>query len=254
MALNGCLQIITIIAVAFLGLYLLQNMSNKNTSHHRMPSMMRGGYIEGLDGSISDEELNKEFKKLDDEFNGNVEDVEDVENFGGYEVNPSAYDVSPNQGLSSSLNMPKQCGCQGTCDCRYVPPQAPVSCDSGPYPSSPSCPTQVVDQCGSYSDQQDFAQASCFPKSQLSPDELLPNDECNVWSKSNPYGSGSLADRNFLQAGWATGISTVGSTIRNANLQLRSEVPNPQVNVSPWLTSTIQPDIGRKPLEVGGCA
>ena len=42
--------------------------------------------------------------------------------------------------------------------------------------------------------------------------------------------------------------------MRNANLQLRSEPPNPQVQVSPWMQATIEPDINRRPLEVGGCA
>ena len=85
-------------------------------------------------------------------------------------------------------------------------------------------------------------------------DELLPNDECNLWSKNNPYGSPDLSNRNFLQAGWATGVSTVGSTMRNANLQLRSDPPNPQKVVSPWMQTTIGPDLARKPFELGTCA
>jgi len=40
---------------------------------------------------------------------------------------------------------------------------------------------------------------------------------------------------NFLEAGYHYGINTVGQTLRNANLQLRSEMPNPQVQVSPFL-------------------
>lgn len=105
-------------------------------------------------------------------------------------------------------------------------------------------------QCGSSPALQELEQASCFPQSQLSPEELLPKSSCNTWSEN----SGQLSDRNFLQAGWATGISAVGQTKRNSNLQLRSEVPNPQVTVSPWLQSTISPDLMRKPLEMGGCS
>ena len=44
---------------------------------------------------------------------------------------------------------------------------------------------------------------------------------------------------------------TVGQTLRNANYNVRSEFPNPQLKVSPWLQSTIDPDVGRKPLEIG---
>ena len=94
---------------------------------------------------------------------------------------------------------------------------------------------------------------NCWPKEQLTPNELLPQDNSTAWAQVNPEGSGTLKDRNFLQAGHHIGINTVGQTLRNANLQLRSEPPNPQVKVSPWIQSTIQPDTNRKPLEIGGC-
>lgn len=93
-----------------------------------------------------------------------------------------------------------------------------------------------------------------FPKQQLSAEELLPSDNSTLWAQVNPAGEGSLKDRNFLQSGYHIGINTVGQTLRNANQQLRSEPPNPQVKVSPWLQSTIEPDVGRKPMEIGGCA
>lgn len=95
---------------------------------------------------------------------------------------------------------------------------------------------------------------SSFPKSQLTAAELLPQDNSSQWAQVYPTGEGSLKDRNFLQAGYHIGINTVGQTLRNANQQLRSEPPNPQVKVSPWLQSTIEPDMGRKPFEIGGCA
>ena len=56
---------------------------------------------------------------------------------------------------------------------------------------------------------------------------------------------------NFLKAGHHAGINTVGGSLRNANLQVRSEPPNPQNRVSPWGNSTIQPDLMRVPLEIG---
>jgi hypothetical protein len=89
---------------------------------------------------------------------------------------------------------------------------------------------------------------------QLTADDLLPQDKSSVWASVNPEGQGSLADKNFLQAGYHIGINTVGQTLRNANLQLRSEPPCPQVQVSPWLQSTIEPDVSRRPMEIGGCA
>jgi hypothetical protein len=64
-------------------------------------------------------------------------------------------------------------------------------------------------------------------------------------------GSGDYLGVNFLNAGYLTGIDTVGSSLRNANLQLRSDVPCPQIVVSPWMNTTIEPDPFRQPLEIG---
>lgn len=89
---------------------------------------------------------------------------------------------------------------------------------------------------------------------QLTAQDLLPQDKSSTWASVNPEGQGSLANQNFLQSGYHIGINTVGQNLRNANLQLRSEPPNPQVQVSPWLQTTIEPDVGRRPMEIGGCA
>ena len=101
---------------------------------------------------------------------------------------------------------------------------------------------------------QQLRQAACFPKEMLTPEELKPQDNSTLWAQVNPEGEGSLKGRSFLQAGHHIGINTVGQTMRNANLQLRSEPPNPQVLVSPWNQTTIEPDVNRKPLEIGGCS
>ncbi len=93
----------------------------------------------------------------------------------------------------------------------------------------------------------------CYPKDQLTPSELLPGDPNSKWAQVNPSGQGDLKDQNFLNAGYHIGVNTVGQTLRNANLQLRSEPPNPQVKVSPWLQTTIEPDTNRRPMEIGGC-
>jgi hypothetical protein len=84
------------------------------------------------------------------------------------------------------------------------------------------------------------------------PNDLLPNDVNSQWSKLNPNGNSELANVNLLKAGFYNGIDTIGSTLRNANLQLRSEPPNPTTMVSPWMQSTIEPDLMRVPLEIGG--
>lgn len=97
------------------------------------------------------------------------------------------------------------------------------------------------------------AAGNCFPRDRLSTADLLPQDAANSrWAQMNPAGQGDVKDQNFLTAGYHIGVDTVGQSLRNANLQLRSEPINPQVPVSPWNISTIEPDLNRRPLEIGG--
>lgn len=93
--------------------------------------------------------------------------------------------------------------------------------------------------------------SECYPKDVLTSADLLPADANSLWAQVNPSGQGSLADQNFLTAGYHVGINTVGQSLRNANRQLRSEPPNPQIAVSPWMNTTIEPDLMRKPMEIG---
>ena len=92
---------------------------------------------------------------------------------------------------------------------------------------------------------------SCSKQAVADPSELLPKDTNSQWAQLNPTGSGDLQNVNLLRSGYHMGIDTVGNSLRNANLQLRSEPANPQVNVGPWNNTTISPDTMRVPLEIG---
>ena len=92
---------------------------------------------------------------------------------------------------------------------------------------------------------------SCQGAPVADPSELLPKDQNNEWARLNPNGDNDLKNVNLLKAGFHHGIDTIGSSLRNANLQLRSEPPNPVDKVSPWMNSTIEPDLMRTPLELG---
>ena len=85
----------------------------------------------------------------------------------------------------------------------------------------------------------------------IDPKELLPKDSNSEWAKLNPTGNGDLSDVNLLKAGHHIGINTVGQSLRNANQQLRSDPPVPQMSVGPWNNTTIEPDLMRVPLELG---
>lgn len=92
---------------------------------------------------------------------------------------------------------------------------------------------------------------SCSREPVADPKELLPKDMNSEFAQLNPSGSGDLANVNLLRSGYHMGIDTIGNTLRNANLQLRSEPANPQLSVGPWNNTTIAPDTMRVPLEIG---
>jgi hypothetical protein len=91
-----------------------------------------------------------------------------------------------------------------------------------------------------------------FPKGRPTTDDLLPKDAANsLWSQVNPAGQGDLQNVNLIDAGFNFGIDTQGQTLKNPNLQLRSEHPNPRMNVGPWMQSTIENDCSRRYFEIG---
>jgi hypothetical protein len=92
---------------------------------------------------------------------------------------------------------------------------------------------------------------SCVKQSVTDPRELLPRDTNSEFSKLNPAGAGDLQNISLLQAGTLQGINTVGTSLRNSNLQLRSEPANPKIATGPWNNSTITTDNARRDFEIG---
>ena len=88
------------------------------------------------------------------------------------------------------------------------------------------------------------------------PSELLPSDQNSQWAALNPVSmnSGNIMSGDLLQAGYHIGLDTIGQTMKNANLQLRSDPIIPKVDVGPWNQSTYEPDYARVPLEIGACS
>jgi hypothetical protein len=120
---------------------------------------------------------------------------------------------------------------------------APMS-DQGPYIAIPggvgsnAAPVQGLQGRTPASQQ-------TYQETQLSASELLPKGEIGAsWAAVNPVGAEDLKGQNFLQAGYHSNINIVGvaQTLRNASWDLRSEQPNPQSKVGPFLNTTIDPD------------
>ena len=120
---------------------------------------------------------------------------------------------------------------------------APLS-DNGPYMSIPG---GVGGNASSVQGIQGRTPSSqqTYQESQLSSSELLPSGKIGAdWAAVNPVGGEDLKGQNFLQAGYHSNINVVGvaQTNRNASWDIRSELPNPQSKVGPFLNTTIDPD------------
>ena len=85
------------------------------------------------------------------------------------------------------------------------------------------------------------------------PSELLPADGNSQWAELNPstMKGGDVMMPDLLQAGYHIGLDTIGQSLRNANLQLRSDPIIAKADIGPWNQSTIEADMARVPLELG---
>lgn len=79
---------------------------------------------------------------------------------------------------------------------------------------------------------------------------LLPKQDPQMkgWSQFAPKGPLAGQDLLLEPEQWI-GADTVSNSQRNASYDLRKEPPIPVRHVSPWINSTIGPDLTRKPLE-----
>ena len=141
----------------------------------------------------------------------------------------------------------------------FEPPQMPP-----PVETAPPVPPQMEQKQQVYSSEPQGNEvhqpvegiqtqpSSCYPQNTLQPTDLLPEGEAgeiqNFQDSSVTASEGILKGVNFLDAGFHVGVNTVGQSLRNANLNLRAEPPNPRIQVSPWMNSTIDIDLTRKPL------
>ena len=81
---------------------------------------------------------------------------------------------------------------------------------------------------------------------------LLPKEPVNQEDFGSFSAESILSGQNFLDPRAQIGYpETVGGTLRNANLQLRSEPANPRDPVSIFNLSTIVPDTMRPEFEIG---
>jgi hypothetical protein len=78
---------------------------------------------------------------------------------------------------------------------------------------------------------------------------LLPKPSPIAKQNFGEFAPKSLLGQNFLSADKYIGVDTQGSSLRNANYDLRANPAIPRRDVGPWSQSTIEGDLFRKPLE-----
>lgn len=80
------------------------------------------------------------------------------------------------------------------------------------------------------------------PSSQLLPKPSPEAADFDQWAPKN------LQAQNFLTASQWIGLNTQGSSLKNANYDLRADPIIPKADVGPWMQSDIDPNIYSKPL------
>jgi hypothetical protein len=204
------LMVVLVAAILLGGVYLL------NPSYVRRMVGVREGFANGVDEPTLSQAANYKMNEASMEMSGETQEEKEKKN--------------PNVAMpiSGAPEMPSEATTAGKAE-----GYADLSDYEGPSQFGSAEPPQ-----------------GCYPRDQLVPSELLPKDPNSVWAQQNPMGTGSLKGKNFLSAGALIGVNTVGQSLRNANYQLRSEPPNPQVAVSVFNQTTIEPDVNRRTLEI----
>lgn len=134
---------------------------------------------------------------------------------------------------SASSSTPGGGGKQGT-----PPPARPEAAAPSAVAakSTPKDATQQYDdKCGSGN----YLATALLPKA---------DPKFKDWSDLAPSGPMQGMDM-LLDPVKVIGYDTVSNQLRNASYDLRKEPQNPTQAVSPWINSTIGPDLMRKPLE-----
>jgi hypothetical protein len=80
------------------------------------------------------------------------------------------------------------------------------------------------------------------PSSQLLPKPSPEAADFDMWAPSN------LQAQNFLTATQWIGVNSQGSSLKNANYDLRADPIIPKADVGPWMSSSIDPNIYQRPL------
>jgi cytoskeletal protein RodZ len=87
-------------------------------------------------------------------------------------------------------------------------------------------------------------------KNTTNPNDLLPNSMGSNWGNLYPVqNDGGVNVPSTIDPSFSIGINTISSTLRNSNLDIRSEFAIPKVQVSPWNNSSIPQNLQKIGLD-----
>ncbi len=98
-----------------------------------------------------------------------------------------------------------------------------------------------------------FAAYRSGPKKSLTDEDIfksenyLPKEANKDWFEVMPEPI-SIKNRHLINVSRPVGVNTIGNSLRNPSYDLRGSPPNPKFVVSPWMQSTIEPDLNIKGL------
>lgn len=88
---------------------------------------------------------------------------------------------------------------------------------------------------------------NCEPEDLFDVDKYLPQEVNDDWFEVQPEPI-SVKNRHLINITKPIGINTIGTSLKNASYDIRGTPANPKYVVSPFLNSSIEPDVNLKPL------
>lgn len=134
----------------------------------------------------------------------------------------------------------------GVNDNNTFSPSDPMASPFGSYE-----PGELFEESDSESDNRNFTHKKKKYKKRTPEDikdlfdinKMLPNEIEEKWFDVQPLqATKKIKGTHFIHPKIHMGQNTVSSSLKNATHDIRGEIPNPKINVSPWGNSTIEPD------------
>ena len=98
-----------------------------------------------------------------------------------------------------------------------------------------------------------YASYNAGPKKMMTDEEIFKSEDYlaketnQSWFEVPPEPI-SIKNRHLINISRPIGVNTIGNSLRNPSYDLRGSPPNPKFIVSPWMQSTIEPDLNIKGL------